>query len=191
MGSLAHADYRSSCPHTPDPIRFVMSTTQPADPMSPAVRPIPQAGDAAPDFTLASTSGEKTTLSSFQGRRAVLLAFFPLAFTSTCTSELCAFSDDFDGFTSADIEVLPISVDAVPSLAEYKRKYEMKTDLLSDFRREASMAYGVLREDTYFANRAYFLIDKSGVVRWAHVESSPGQRRENEEIFAAIRSTLD
>ena len=151
-----------------------------------ATRP-PIAGEIAPDFTLASTSGEKVTLSSFRGSRHVLLAFFPLAFTSTCTSELCAFSDDFDAFAGADVQVLPISVDAVPSLKEFKNKFQLKVDLLSDFRRDASNAFGVLREDTYFSNRAYFLIDRDGVVRWAHVESSPGERRENEEILAAIR----
>lgn len=150
----------------------------------------PTAGQPAPDFTLASTSGSNVTLSSFRGTHDVLLAFFPLAFTSTCTSELCAFSDDYDTFADLGVAVLPISVDAVPSLKEFKAKYQMKTDLLSDFKREASTAYGVLREDTFFSNRAYFLVDKSGTVRWAHVEASPGDRRENEEILTAIRSAI-
>jgi peroxiredoxin len=148
------------------------------------------AGELAPDFTLASTSGQTVTLSEFRGRKNVLLAFFPLAFTSTCTSEMCAFSDDFDAFATADVQVLPISVDAVPSLKEFKNKYHLKVDLLSDFRRQASTAFGVLREDTYFSNRAYFLIDREGLVQWAHVEESPGQRRENEEILAAIRAVV-
>lgn len=150
----------------------------------------PVAGDTAPDFTLDSTAGEKVTLSAFQGRKNVLLAFFPLAFTSTCTSELCAFSDDFDAFAGADVEVLPISVDAVPSLKEFRNKFQMKAELLSDFRRDASRAYGVLREDTFFSQRAYFLIDKTGIVRWAHVEAHPGLRRENAEILEAIRTAI-
>jgi peroxiredoxin len=150
----------------------------------------PVAGEPSPDFSLASTSGETVSLSDYHGRKNVLLAFFPLAFTSTCTSEMCAFSDDFDAFATADVEVLPISVDAVPSLKEFKNKFQLKVDLLSDFRREASAAFGVLREDTYFSNRAYFLIDRDGLVRWAHVEASPGQRRENEEILAAIREVV-
>ncbi len=150
----------------------------------------PKAGEVAPDFTLDSTGGEKVSLASRQGRTNVLLAFFPLAFTSTCTSELCAFSDDFDAFTSADVEVLPISVDAVPSLKEFRSKYHMKAQLLSDFRRDASRAYGVLRDDTFFSQRAYFLIDKTGIVRWAHVEAHPGLRRENHEILAAIREAM-
>ena len=150
----------------------------------------PVTGELAPEFSLASTSGTTVSLSAFRDRKNVLLAFFPLAFTSTCTSEMCAFSDDFDAFAGADVEVLPISVDAVPSLKEFKSKYHLKVDLLSDFRREASAAFGVLRDDTFFSNRAYFLIDREGVVRWAHVEESPGQRRENEEIFAAIREVV-
>ncbi len=148
---------------------------------------VPAAGTPAPDFTLASTSGEKVTLSALRGRR-VLLAFFPLAFTSTCTAEMCAFSDDYDDFAARGVTVLPISVDSVPTLAEFKAKHGMKVDLLSDFRRDASRAYGVLLEHTFFSTRAYFLVDADGVVRWAHVEENPGQRRENAEILAAVRA---
>ncbi|HMS02637.1 MAG TPA: redoxin domain-containing protein [Gemmatimonadaceae bacterium] len=143
-------------------------------------------GATAPDFTLASTSGETVTLSAFRGNAPVLVAFFPLAFTSVCTTELCAFTDDFDQFAGQGVTILPVSVDAVPSLSEFKRKHDMRVDLLSDFKRDASRAFGVLREDTYFSNRAYFLIDRDGIVRWAHVEETPGQRRENHEILAAI-----
>jgi peroxiredoxin (alkyl hydroperoxide reductase subunit C) len=145
-------------------------------------------GQIAPDFTLASTSGQNVTLSGFHGQKSVLVAFFPLAFTGVCTAELCGFSEDFDAFSSEDVQILPVSVDATPSLKEFRAKYDMKVELLSDFKREASRAYGVLRDDTFFSNRAYFLIDKSGVIRWAHVEASPGQKRENAEIFAAIKS---
>ena len=151
----------------------------------------PVIGDAAPDFVLASTAGDTVTLSALRGVTNVLIAFFPLAFTGVCTAEVCAFSEDFDRFASANVRVLPISVDAVPSLKEFKAKYAMQVDLLSDFKREASRAYGVLRDDTFFSNRAYFLIDKTGVVRWAHVEASPGQRRENAEILAEIAKLAD
>ena len=71
----------------------------------------PSVGAAAPDFTLPSTTGTDVTLSAFRGRRHVLLAFFPLAFTSTCTAENCAFTEDYDAFERADTIVLPISVD--------------------------------------------------------------------------------
>lgn len=145
-----------------------------------------QAGDTAPDFNLKSTTGKNVILSSFRDVSNVLLAFFPLAFTSTCTAQLCAFSEDFDSFSGADVQVLPISVDAVPSLKEFRNKYAMQVELLSDFRREASRAYGVLREDTYFSDRAYFLIDKSGIVRWAHVEEVLGSKRDHPELLDAI-----
>jgi peroxiredoxin len=157
--------------------------------MSATVAPTrtPAVGSPAPDFTLASTSGEQVTLSALRGRR-VLLAFFPLAFTSTCTAEMCAFTDDYDAFGAEGVTVFPISVDSVPTLAEFKRKHAMAVDLLSDFKREASRAYGVLLESAFIATRAYFLVDADGVVRWAHVEENPGLRRENSEILAAIRA---
>ena len=147
----------------------------------------PQVGDIAPDFTAASTSGSDVSLDSFRGKRNVLLAFFPLAFTGTCTKELVCFTEDFDQISREGVEILPISVDSVPSLREFKNKLHMKTELLSDFKRDISRAYGVLNEDRFYSNRAYFLIDKAGVVRWSHLESNNGERRENEEILAAMK----
>ena len=125
-------------------------------------------------------------LSSFRGKQAVLLAFFPLAFTSTCTTELCAFSEDYDQFAEKGVAILPISVDSRATLREYKQKFGMAVDLLSDFKRIVSTLYGVLLVERFYANRAYFLIDKDGVVRWAFVEDTPGHRRENSEILAQI-----
>ena len=147
----------------------------------------PQAGDVAPDFTAASTSGKDVSLSSFRGKRSVLLAFFPLAFTGTCTKELICFTEDFDQFAGQGVEILPISVDSSPSLKEFRNKLQMKTELLSDFKRAISRAYGVLNEERFYSNRAYFLIDKEGRVRWSHVERNNGERRENSEILAAIK----
>ena len=160
-------------------------TTATATAPAAAKRP-PAAGERAPDFTLPSTSGETVTLRDFRGERAVLLAFFPLAFTSTCTSELCAFSEDFDQFEGSGVAILPISVDSIPTLKEFKAKYGMHADLLSDFKRDVSRAYGVLIEDRFFSTRAYFLIDREGIVRWSHVEENPSNRRENSEILARI-----
>jgi peroxiredoxin len=147
----------------------------------------PQAGDVAPEFTAASTSGSEVSLSSFRGNRNVLLAFFPLAFTGTCTKELVCFTEDFDQFAGRGVEILPISVDSTASLREFKNKLQMKTELLSDFKRDISREYGVLNEDRFYSNRAYFLIDKEGRVRWSHIEDNNGQRRENSEILAAIK----
>jgi peroxiredoxin len=115
-----------------------------------------------------------------------LLAFFPLAFTSTCTKELVCFTEDFDQFAGRGVEILPISVDSVASLREFKNKLRMKTELLSDFKREISRAYGVLNEGRFYSNRAYFLIDDEGRVRWTHIETNNSDRRDNSEILAAI-----
>jgi len=145
----------------------------------------PAVGSLAPDFTLESTGGA-ITLSSFRGAQHVLLAFFPLAFTGVCTAEMCAFGEDSDAFASRDVAVVPISVDAVPSLKEFKAKHAMRVELASDFRREVSRAYGTLLEERFFSTRAYFLIDKAGIVRWSFVEATPGTRRENAEILEEI-----
>lgn len=146
---------------------------------------VPAVGSAAPDFTLPSTSGEKVTLSALRGK-PVLIAFFPLAFSGTCTAELCEMRDHHEQFAARGVTVLPISVDHTYSLKEYKAKHGMHVDLLSDFKRDVSRLYGVLLEDRYYSNRAYFLLDRDGVIRWEHVEENPGQRREDAEILAAI-----
>jgi peroxiredoxin len=148
-------------------------------------QPVPAVGQQAPDFTLPSTSGAQVTLSALRGK-PVLLAFFPLAFSGTCTAELCEMRDHHDQFSDRGVTVVPISVDHTYSLKEYKAKHGMKIDLLSDFKREVSQAYGVLLEDKGYSTRAYFLLDPSGVIRWEHVEENPSQRREDAEIFAAI-----
>ena len=147
---------------------------------------LPALGTQAPDFTLPSTSGADVTLSRLRGRN-VLLAFFPLAFTSVCTTEMCAFSTDYGQFRSADTEVLPISVDSIPTLKEFKAKERLTLDLLSDFKRDVSRAYGTLLEDKFFSNRAYVLIDRNGTVRWTFAEATPGTRRENVELLAELQ----
>jgi glutaredoxin-dependent peroxiredoxin len=148
---------------------------------------LPPVGSPAPDFTLSSTSGSDVTLSALRGRN-VLLAFFPLAFTSTCTAELCAFTDEYSQFRDANTEVLPISVDSIPTLKEFKAKEHMGVDLLSDFRREVSRAYGTLMESTFYSNRAYIVIDRDGVVRWTYAEETPRTRRENAELLAQLEA---
>ena len=145
----------------------------------------PALGTVAPDFTLPSTSGDRVTLSQLRGKN-VLIAFFPLAFSPTCTAELCEMRDDWDDFLGRGVVVLPVSVDSTYALKEYKQKYNMKVDLLSDFKREATTLYGVLNEDRFFSNRAYFLMDRDGIVRWAHVEENPSLKRTNQEILSEI-----
>src|ERR1700742_1644763 len=150
-----------------------------------ASQTVPAVGQQAPDFTLPSTSGDKVTLSALRGK-PVLLAFFPLAFSGTCTKELCEMRDDHAAFAERGVTVLPISVDHTYSLKEYKAKHEMKSDLLSDFKREVSRLYGVLLEDAFYSTRAYFLIDRDGIIQWEHIEENPGQRRTDAELLAEI-----
>jgi peroxiredoxin len=148
---------------------------------------MPAVGAPAPDFTLASTSGQNVTLSALKGKN-VLLAFFPLAFTGTCTREMCDITDDYSKFQSLNAVVLPISVDSVPSLKEFKAKEKLGIDLLSDFKREVSRAYGTLMEQTFFSNRAYVVIDKAGTVRWTFAEETPGTKRDNSELLAQLKA---
>jgi mycoredoxin-dependent peroxiredoxin len=147
--------------------------------------PLPAIGTAAPDFTLPSTAGTDVTLSGLRGKN-VLLAFFPLAFTRVCTTEMCAFTEDYGRFQSAGTTVLPISVDSVPTLKEFKAKEKIGVELLSDFKRDVSRLYGTLLVDKFFSNRAYVIVDRGGVVRWTFMEDTPGSRRENADLLAEL-----
>ena len=101
---------------------------------------------------------------------------------------MCAFSDDYAQFQTANTVVLPISVDSVPTLKEFKAKEHIAVDLLSDFKRDVSRLYGTLLEDKFFSNRAYVLIDGKGVVRWTFLEHTPSTRRENVELLQQLRT---
>ena len=158
-----------------------------ASPSAATAAGLPPVGMPAPDFTLPSTADIDVTLSKLRGRN-VLLAFFPLAFTKTCTQEMCAFTEDFDQFQSAQTTVLGVSVDSVPTLKEFKAKDRISVDLLSDFKREVSRRYGVLNAERFYSNRAYVLVDRSGVVQWTFMESTNGARRENAELLEHLRA---
>jgi peroxiredoxin len=146
----------------------------------------PVVGESAPAFTLPSTSGSDVTLAQFRGKSNVLLAFFPLAFTTTCTTELASFTEDIARFEGAGAVILPISVDSIPTLREFKAKEQLTLDLLSDFKREVCRAYGTLLEDKFFSRRAYFLVDRQGVLRWSHTEVELGHWRDDDELLAQI-----
>ena len=111
-----------------------------------------QVGCLAPDFTLASTSGKPFTLSAQRGEKNVLLAFFPMAFTSVCQSELCDFWSEMEEFERTGTRVVGISVDAIPSLKAFQQSANMKTELLSDFKREVSRLYGPLTSNSLYSS---------------------------------------
>ena len=146
---------------------------------------MPAVGSQAPDFSLPATSGGEISLSSLKGKN-VLLMFFPLAFTGTCTQEVCALSEDYGQFTSKNAVVLPISVDSVPTLKEFKKKEGLAVDLLSDFKRDVSRKYGVLNEEKFFSDRSYILVDGTGTVRWTHKEANNSERRQNSELLEQL-----
>jgi peroxiredoxin len=143
---------------------------------------LPVVNHVAPDFSLPSTAGGTVTLSGLRGSN-VLLAFFPLAFTGVCTTEFCDFSHDLPRFDASGTIILGISVDSVPTLTEFRARRGITVDLLSDFRREVSRRYGTLLEDAFFSRRAYFIIDRAGVLRWSWVEAEIGHKRDNRELL--------
>jgi peroxiredoxin len=150
-------------------------------------------GDTAPDFTLFNTEKQAITLSSFHGKNVVVL-FFPLAFTSTCTAELCGVRDDISDYGKMDAEVLAISVDSLFTLAKFKEEQGLNFNLLSDFNKTASQAYDSLY-DTFVlemkgvSKRSAFLIDREGVIQYAEVLESAGDVP-NLEALKEILKTL-
>ncbi len=132
-----------------------------------------QTGQPAPDFTLRDTEKNKVTLSEQEGKNVVLL-FFPLAFTSTCTKELCMTRDNIATYNGLDAVVYGISVDSLFSLGKFKAEQSLNFALLSDFNKAASRAYDTIYEHWFndmdgVSKRSAFVIDKEGIVRYAEV----------------------
>ena len=132
-------------------------------------------GDAAPDFELPSHRGGKVRLLSFSGKKAVLIAFHPLAWTSVCANQMSSYERDLSWFEEHDTHVLSISVDSVPCKVEWAKSLGgISYDLLSDFFPHGSVAqlYGVARPDG-LSERAIFLVDKQGLIAFARVYDIP------------------
>jgi peroxiredoxin len=147
-------------------------------------------GQYAPDFTLFDTEKKEITLSEQKGQN-ILLLFFPLAFTSVCTAELCAVRDNFKVYESLNAKPFGISVDSLYTLAKYKEDQNLNFTLLSDFNKEVSKAYGALYETFGFgmrgvSKRAAFVIDESGIIRYTEVLEKAGLQPN----FVAIKETL-
>ena len=146
----------------------------------------------APDFDLANQFGEHIRLSQFRGKKPVALVFFPLAFSSTCTSELCTLRDNIAMFQSQGIELIGISVDSKATLRAFAEKEGYDFTLLADFwpHGEVAKEYGVFLEEKGFANRATFLVDINGVIRASFI-TAPGEARSLDEYTAAVAELLE
>ena len=149
-------------------------------------------GDKAPDFTLFDSEKHPVTLSEQRGQQ-VLLLFFPLAFTSVCTAELCSVRDNMKMYESLSAKPFGISVDSLYTLAVYRAEQNLNFPLLSDFNKEVSEAYGCLYEKFGFgmkgvSKRAAFIIDKEGIVQLAEVLENAGMQPDFEAIKVKLRA---
>lgn len=139
-----------------------------------------EVGQIAPDFTLYDSEKNKVTLSELKGNN-VLLLFFPLAFTSTCTAELCSIRDNISFYNNVNAKVFGISVDSLHTLAKFKAEQNLNFSLLSDFNKDISLLYGSLYEIFGYnmkgvSKRSAFIIDKNGIIRYAEVLENAGEQ---------------
>lgn len=149
-----------------------------------------QIGQPAPDFTLYNTERQPVSLSAQKGNN-VLLLFFPLAFTSVCTAELCSVRDNMSVYESLNAVPFGISVDSTATLKKFKEDQHLNFTLLSDFNKEVSRAYDAIYEEWGMgmrgvSKRSAFVIDKDGIVRYAEVLENAGEQPN----FAAIQESL-
>jgi len=146
-------------------------------------------GSKAPDFTLISDARQPVTLSALRGR-PVVLAFFPAAFSSVCTKELCTFRDSLAQLNRANAQVFGISVDTFFTLKAFRDHEKLTFPLLSDFNKQAIREYGVFNEDMIglkgIAKRAVFVLDKNGVVRHREVLEDARNEPDYQKVFSAL-----
>jgi mycoredoxin-dependent peroxiredoxin len=149
----------------------------------------PQVGSEAPDFTLRNQNNEEVTLSEFRGKQNVLVVFYPFAFSGICTGELCAVRDDIGSFQNDDVQVLAISVDHPFTLKAWSQAQSYDFPLLADFwpHGAVAQAYGVFEENRGMSLRGTFLVDRSGIVRFAEV-NQPGEARDQGAWKKALAS---
>jgi glutaredoxin-dependent peroxiredoxin len=146
-------------------------------------------GTKAPDFTLMNQDRQPVTLSGQRGKN-VVLAFFPAAFSSVCTKELCTFRDSLAKLNQANAEVFGISVDTFFTLKAFQDQQKLTFPLLSDFNKEVIRQYGVFNEEMIglkgIAKRAVFVIDKDGVVRHREVLEDARNEPDYGKVIAAL-----
>ncbi|WP_247234951.1 redoxin domain-containing protein [Telluribacter sp. SYSU D00476] len=148
-------------------------------------------GEKAPSFRLYNTDRKEITLEDFRGKN-LIIHFFPLAFTGTCTTQLCTMRDNLSIYQNLNAEVIGISVDSPFALARFKADQNYNFDLLSDFNREASQAYGAYYEEFVLglkgiSKRAAFVVDKEGVVQYVEILDNAGELPN----FGALKDTLE
>jgi glutaredoxin-dependent peroxiredoxin len=148
-------------------------------------------GQLGPDFSLYDSNKNLVTLSELRGRN-ILLLFFPAAFSGTCTTELCFIRDHISVYSQVNATIFGISVDMVYTLAKYKEDQRLNFSLLSDFNKQVSTDYDCLYETFSYgmkgvSKRAAFVIDKSGIIRYAEVLERAGDLPN----FSAIQQALE
>lgn len=147
-------------------------------------------GDLAPDFKLYSTEKMEVSLSDYKGKKVVVL-FFPLAFSGGCTAELCSLRDDIASYVGLDAEILAISVDTPFTLGKFKEEQKLPFQLLSDFNKTTSEAYGVLYETFVLglkgvSKRSAFVVDTEGILKYIEILENAGQVPNFELVKAAL-----
>ncbi len=149
-------------------------------------------GQKAPDFTLFDSKKEQFTLSQTRGQ-TVLILFFPLAFTSVCTSELCAIRDNISFYNNSKATVIGISVDSLHTLAKFKADQQLNFRLLSDFNKDVSAMYGSLYEQFGYnmkgvSKRSAFVIDPRGLIQYAQVLENASEQPNFHQIEEVIQN---
>ncbi|OCR01354.1 peroxiredoxin [Oscillatoriales cyanobacterium USR001] len=124
-----------------------------------------QIGEPAPDFTLTSQTGAPVSLKNFQGKKSVVLYFYPKDDTPGCTAEACAFRDSYEVFSDAGAEVIGISEDSQQSHQQFAAKYNLPFTLLSDTGNKVRQLYGVPATLWVLPGRVTYVIDQQGIVK--------------------------
>ena len=150
-----------------------------------------QVGETAPEFSLFDHNKNIMTLSA-ERISNVLLLFFPLAFTSVCTKELCSVRDDLKMYERLNVKPFGISVDSLYSLKKFREEQHLNFPLLSDFNKEVSTLYGCLYNEFSYgmkgvSKRSAFLIDKQGIVQYAEVLENAGEQPNFKQIEVLLR----
>ena len=145
-----------------------------------------EVGDSAPDFTLKDQDGNLVTLSSYRGKKNVVLAFYPFDWSPVCTTENCAITQDLPQFEGKETVVFGVSCDSHFSHKAWREKLGLKHSLLSDPKREVCRQYGLYLEELNCSKRATIVADKSGKVVFKKVQELKAPR-DNKEILSAVR----